>query len=61
MNGLERINFLDTIALELQSRMTFADIDTYFRGHNVPTQDNYPTNSKRSYSKDMLSNVNDDT
>lgn len=60
MNGLERINFLDTIALELQSRMTFADIDTYFRGHNVPTQDNYPTNSKRSYSKDMLSNVNDD-
>ncbi|MEZ8228266.1 toll/interleukin-1 receptor domain-containing protein [Vibrio splendidus] len=60
MNGLERIEFIDTIAVELQSRMTFADIDAYFRGHKVPTEDNYPTNSKRSYSKDMLSDVDDD-
>lgn len=60
MNGLERIQFIDDIATELQSRMTFTDIDTYFRGHNVPTQENYPTNSKRSYSKDMLASVSDD-
>lgn len=60
MNGLERIEFIDAIASELQSRMTFVDIDTYFRGHKVPTENNYPTNSKRSYSKDMLSNVSDD-
>ncbi|MBU1621356.1 MAG: toll/interleukin-1 receptor domain-containing protein [Gammaproteobacteria bacterium] len=60
MNGLERIEFIDSIALELQSRMTFADIDTYFRGHKVPTQENYPTNSKRSYSKDMLSEVSEE-
>lgn len=60
MNGLEKIKFLDDIGSELQSRMTFADIDTYFRGHGVPTQDNYPHNSKRSYAKDMLANVNEE-
>ncbi|HBC82546.1 MAG TPA: TIR domain-containing protein [Escherichia sp.] len=60
MNGLQKIEFLDKIGMELQSRMTFSDIDTYFRGHGVPTQDNYPHNSKRSYAKDMLAKVNND-
>jgi len=60
MNGLEKLEFLDSIASELQGRMTFNDIDAYFRGHGVPTQDDYPHNSKRSYSKDMLANVDDE-
>lgn len=60
MNVLEKIEFLDKIGTELQSRMTFADIDTYFRGHGIPTQDEYPHNSKRSYSKEMLSKVDDE-
>lgn len=60
MNGLEKIELIDAIAVELQSRMTFSDIDVYFSGHNVPTEDSYPTNSKRSYSKDMLSKVSDE-
>lgn len=60
MNVLEKIELLDKIGTELQSRMTFADIDTYFRGHGIPTQDEYPHNSKRSYSKDMLSRVDDE-
>lgn len=60
MNGLQKIEFLDSIGAELQSRMTFADIDTYFKSHGVPTQDNYPHNSKRSYAKDMLARVNED-
>lgn len=60
MNGLKRIEFLDNIGIELQSRMTFADIDTYFRAHGVPTQDSYPHNSKRSYAKEMLSRVSED-
>ena len=60
MNGLEKIEFLDNIGSELQSRMTFSDIDTYFLGHGVPTQDNYPHNSKRAYAKDMLANVDDE-
>ncbi len=42
MNGLQKIEFLDSIGMMLQSRMTFSDIDTYFRAHGVPTQDNYP-------------------
>ncbi|MBS9423400.1 toll/interleukin-1 receptor domain-containing protein [Photorhabdus caribbeanensis] len=60
MNGLEKIKFLDDIGSELQSRMTFTDIDTYFRGHGVPTQDNYPHNSKRAYAKDMLAKVDEE-
>lgn len=60
MNGLERIEFLDTVGAELQSRMTFSEIDAYFKLHGVPTQDDYPHNSKRSYSKDMLSKVDDE-
>lgn len=59
MNGLQKIEFLDNIGSELQSRMTFSDIDTYFRGHGVPTQSDYPHNSKRSYAKDMLARVDD--
>lgn len=60
MNGLQKIEFLDSIGAELQSRMTFSDIDTYFRGHGVPTQESYPYNSKRSYAKEMLARVDDD-
>lgn len=60
MNGLQKIELLDNIGSKLQSRMTFADIDTYFRSHGVPTQDNYPYNSKRSYAKDMLARVNEE-
>ncbi|HBR0880162.1 TPA: toll/interleukin-1 receptor domain-containing protein [Klebsiella pneumoniae] len=59
MNGLEKIKLLDKIAIELQSSMTFSDIDNYFRGHGVPTQDSYPHNSKRSYAKDMLAMVDE--
>ncbi|WP_447831819.1 toll/interleukin-1 receptor domain-containing protein [Aeromonas salmonicida] len=60
MNGLEKIELIDAIAVELQSRMTLSDIDVYFSGHKVPTEASYPTNSKRSYSKDMLSKVSDE-
>lgn len=59
MNGLQKIELLEEIGSELQSRMTFSDIDIYFRGHGVPTQNNYPSNSKRSYAKDMLANVSE--
>ncbi|AIT09566.1 hypothetical protein LO80_06040 [Candidatus Francisella endociliophora] len=60
MNGLEKIKFLNDIGSELQSIMTFSDIDAYFREHGVPTQDNYPHNSKKSYSKDMLAQVDEE-
>ncbi|AUM04008.1 toll/interleukin-1 receptor domain-containing protein [Enterobacter sp. Crenshaw] len=59
MNVLQKIELLEKIGAELQSRMTFSDIDIYFKGHGVPIQKNYPNNSKRSYAKDMLANVNE--
>lgn len=60
MNGIEKLELLGVIGSELQGRMTFNDIDAYFRVHGVPTEDSYPTNSKRTYAKDMLSNVDDE-
>lgn len=60
MNGLEKIEFLDNIGAELQSRMTFSDIDTYFKTHGVPTDDTASYNSKRVYAKEMLANVKEE-
>jgi len=60
MNGLEKLEFLESIAIELQSRMTFADIDVYFKGHGIPTDDVNTYSSKRTYSKEMLSNVSEE-
>jgi hypothetical protein len=40
MNGLEKLELLDSIALKLEARMTFNDINHYFRGHGVFTQNN---------------------
>ena len=61
MNGLEKLEFLDSIAVELQSRMTFSDIEAYFNGHGVPVGDPSQHESKRTYSKEMLSNVEEAT
>jgi hypothetical protein len=61
MNGLEKLEFIDSIALELQGRMTFSDIETYFKGHGVPSGDTSLHGSKRTYSKEMLSNIEENT
>jgi len=61
MNGLEKLEFLESIAVELQGRMTFSDIEAYFKGHGVPTEDTSQHGSKRTYSKEMLSNVEEST
>ncbi|WP_218395572.1 toll/interleukin-1 receptor domain-containing protein [Alteromonas lipotrueae] len=60
MNGLEKIEFLDSIGAELQSRMTFSDINTYFRTHGVPTDDTVEYSSKRIYAKEMLADVDEE-
>lgn len=60
MNGLEKLEFLELISTELQSRMTFADIDLYFKGHGIPTEDTKNYGSKRTYSKEMLSDVSEE-
>lgn len=60
MNGLEKIEFLDNIGSELQSRMTFSDIDTYFRSHGILTGDTRAFSSKRVYAKEMLADVKEE-
>ncbi len=60
MNGLQKVELLENIGLELQARMSFADIDTYFRSHGIPTRSDSPHNSKRTYAKEMLAQADDE-
>ncbi len=57
MKVLERLELIDRIGRELQSRMSFGEIDSYLNAYGVNT--NKPTsgiNSKWVYSKEMLAN-----
>ena len=62
MKPLERMRLLDEIGRELQSRMTFNDIDAYLRQWRIDlTQDTPPVNSKYVYVKALLAGETDDT
>jgi hypothetical protein len=55
MKVMERMGLIDKIGRELQSRMTYAEIDVYLRHHSVDTK--RPTsgaNSKWVYVKELL-------
>lgn len=55
MRGLQRVNLLDQIGRELQSRMTYSDIDVYLGTFGVDCKDFTPsTNSKWVYVKELL-------
>lgn len=55
MNNLERLELIDRVARELQSRMTYSDIDVYLRTHGVDRkQPTSGVNSKWVYSKELL-------
>lgn len=61
MKVLERLELIDRVGRELQSRMTYADIDVYLKAHGVDTKK--PTsgsNSKWVYVKELLSDEKDD-
>lgn len=56
MKVLERLELVEKIGRELQSRMTFRDIDTYLAAYGVRTEGAIPSvNSKYVYVKDLLS------
>jgi hypothetical protein len=60
MNALEKIKLIDKIGIELQSRMSFYEIDAYFSAYGIPT-DHKPTyNSKKVYVKEILPKISDD-
>lgn len=60
MRPLEKINLIEKIASELQSRMTYANIDVYLKAYGIDTT--IPTsgaNSKRIYAKELLAPVSE--
>jgi hypothetical protein len=61
MKPLDRISLIDRIGRELQSRMTYAEIDTYLKAHGVDVKK--PTtpgmNSKWVYTKELLGDEKD--
>jgi len=63
MKGIDRVNLIDRIGRELQSTMTYSDIQAYLSGFGVdtdiPTTDN--GGSKWVYVKDLLAKVPDKT
>jgi hypothetical protein len=61
MKVIERLSLVDRIGRELQSRMSYGEIDTYLKAHGVDTKK--PTsgvNSKWVYSKELLADEQED-
>jgi hypothetical protein len=61
MKILERLGLIDRIGRELQSRMSYAEIETYLKAHGIDTKK--PTsgvNSKWVYSKELLGDERDE-
>jgi hypothetical protein len=55
MKVLERLELVDRISRELQSRMSYGEIDTYLKAHGVDTKKTTTgVNSKWVYSKELL-------
>ncbi len=60
MRVLEKIDLLDRIGRELQSRMSYSDIDVYLSAYGVDCKDFQPsTNSKWIYVKELLANADE--
>ncbi|MXR68646.1 TIR domain-containing protein [Shewanella sp. JBTF-M18] len=61
MKVIDRIELLEKIGLELQSRMTFDEIDMFFAAHGIDCKDIQPSaNSKRIYAKEVLAQKPED-
>lgn len=59
MKPLEKIKLIDDIGRELQSRMTFSEIDSYFETYGIPTDHEPSYNSKYVYVKETLPKISD--
>lgn len=60
MKPLEKIKLVDDIGRELQSKMTFSEIDTYFQSYGIPTDHTPSFHSKYVYVKEVLPKINDE-
>lgn len=63
MRRIDRFNLTDLIGRELQSRMSYADIDIYLRAFGIDTRvkKTSATNSKWVYTKEVLADETDET
>lgn len=59
MKNLERIELIDRIGRELQTRMTFSEIDAYLKSYKIDVDGFEKGNSKWLYVKDILPNTTD--
>ncbi|MBD3616711.1 MAG: toll/interleukin-1 receptor domain-containing protein [Gracilimonas sp.] len=60
MKKLQKIDLVDIIGRELQSRMGFREIDAYFTEYGIPTDHTPSANSKWVYVKEVLAGVDDE-
>ncbi|MFZ0481750.1 MAG: hypothetical protein WAL93_00025 [Desulfobacterales bacterium] len=63
MKNIDRFNLIDQIGRELQSRMTYSDIDIYLKGFGIDSRaktEDKSYSSKWVYSKDILAGESDD-
>lgn len=62
MRSIDRINLLEQIGTELQSRMTYSDIDVYLTDFGIDCHSITPSyNSKRVYAKEVLAKAPEET
>ena len=60
MKKLEKKDLISVIGRELQERMTFSEIDSYFTEYHIPTDHTPSANSKWVYVKEVLAGVDDE-
>ncbi|MEX1015011.1 MAG: toll/interleukin-1 receptor domain-containing protein [Candidatus Paceibacterota bacterium] len=60
MEKLAKLDLISIIGRTLQERMTFTDIDGYFREYQISIPENPNTNSKWTYVKDVLAGVDNE-
>lgn len=60
MKKLQKIELIDKIGRELQGRMKFNEIDSYFESYGIPTGHQPSYNSKYVYVKEVLPKVRDE-
>jgi hypothetical protein len=63
MRASERMDLLEKVGSELQSRYTYTDIDAFFAALDISTEyvEAASTNSKRVYAKAVLARVPEET
>ena len=60
MKKLQKIELIDKIGRELQERMKFSEIDSYFKSYGIPTNHQPSYNSKYVYVREVLPKVQDE-